>query len=752
MNKYQSTVEQLGVDQVQSEIQEQFYDFVNNVPFIRSLISEKRQYAKDLPRDDEGKIIVNLEQPHILEDMDYFRPSAIHFQKYGVYTKLRPNANPQSEFGKWLAEEVRRCRYGYVRKKDGEWISGDYYFFLNYWPILQVKKDKSGKSVRVVDFPRVWDGHYLLSHYLYQARQQGKHSAELASRAKGKSYWGSSMLGKRFLLGESDEVKESVQCVVTASERKYIQGANQILDMFQKNIDFLANNTEFPRKRLQQTLQGLQWTSGYMDMDTGTRRGSGNSVIGITSKDDESKLRGSRGVLYLIEEAGTFPRLLGLYNVLRPSVEQDGSVYGLIHVYGTAGDQDSDFSSMQELMYNPLGYNLLALKNVFDKEGQGRPKFTFFFPGYLNREGCYDEDGNSDVTKAIFEILKDRYQVKYNSSDINTITRRIAEIPITPQEAILRNRGNIFPITAINERLNQLDNDPKSFDDIYVGELALDNDGEVKFKPTNDIPIRDFPLKSQDGHVTNRVEGAIEIYAMPEKDKDGKVPWGRYIASLDPVDNDESQSTSLSSTFVLDLLTDKIVAEYTGRANIADVNYEKTRLLCLFYNAQCLYESNIKGFYSYMSRMSSTFLLADTPSYLRDKQIIKTFNVGNASKGVVASQMINNHEDELIKNWLIKPVPIIRKAPDGTEVEETVMNLYFLKNRALLKELSLYNPDINVDRVRSLGVLMILREAKYVQSAGQINNLSEQTMKDYLGNDPFFTQNYDEKPSIWIDY
>ena len=85
---------------------------------------------------------------------------------------------------------------------------------------------------------------------------------------------------------------------------------------------------------------------GYKDKQTGVRRGSENSVVGVTSKDDESKLRGSRGVLYLIEEAGTFPRLLNLYQVLRPSVEDGDSVWGLIFLYGTSGDNESDFSSM----------------------------------------------------------------------------------------------------------------------------------------------------------------------------------------------------------------------------------------------------------------------------------------------------------------------------------------------------------------------------------------------------------------------
>ena len=33
----------------------------------------------------------------------------------------------------------------------------------------------------------------------------------------------------------------------------------------------------------------------------------------------------------------------------------------------------------------------------------------------------------------------------------------------------------------------------------------------------------------------------------------------------DPVDDDQSNTMSLTSTFVFDLFTDKIVAEYTGR-------------------------------------------------------------------------------------------------------------------------------------------------------------------------------------------
>jgi len=53
-----------------------------------------------------------------------------------------------------------------------------------------------------------------------------------------------------------------------------------------------------------------------------------------------------------------------------------------------------------------------------------------------------------------------------------------------------------------------------------------------------------------------------------------------------------AHTTSLTSVFVLDLFTDRIVAEYTGRQDYADDNFEIVRRLCLFYNGKCLYESH----------------------------------------------------------------------------------------------------------------------------------------------------------------
>lgn len=735
LNEYQTPIEELNLESLNPEIQEQFWDFFYNIPFVQSLVSSERPRACDLPRDKEGKIIVDITKPHILEDMDYFRPSAIHYQKFGCYTKLRPNGNPNSEFGRWIREEARRCREGYVRESDGEWITGDYYYFLNYAPMQLVKKKdkKDKKGQRVFDFPSVWEGHYLKFHAINLAREHGHHYAELASRSKGKSYCAASMLAKRFILGESEEVNKKVTCYITADDKKYLVSGDQTLDKFQYNIDWAADNMEFPSLRLINSLTNMQWVMGYKDTDSGTNKGTLNSVIGVTSKDDPAKLRGSRGVLYVIEEFGTFPALKNLWGNLLPSVEEGEDVFGLIMAYGTAGDNESDFGSAQELVYNPKGYHIEAFPNVYDKIGQGKTEFAYFFPGYLNLANCYDANGNSDVTKAILSILKDRFTVKYNTTDLNAVTKRIAEIPITPQEAMLRTKGNIFPITQLNERLNEIDNNPDFYNDVYVGKLVMKQNGVVEFVPTNDMPIRNFPLQNNNEH------GAIEIYEMPQKGPDGKPIAGRYIVGHDPVDADDAETLSLCSTFVLDLFTDRIVAEYTGRQDYADDNFEIVRLICLFYNAKCLYENNKRGIFAYFSSRRCLHLLAETPEYLFDKQLIKTRGYGNSSKGVGATVPINNYANLTIREWMIKPVTI-HIEEGGEMVEKVVPNLSFIKSRALLKEGIAFNPHINVDRIRALGMVMLYRGQFIDMYEGDLTRAG-QTVK--TKEDDYFQQ-YDE--------
>lgn len=1088
MNKYQTELTEEVLNELPQEVQDQLFDIINNVEFVRRLISPTREYARDRPRDERGRIIVDLANPHILENMDFFRPTAIHYEKYGTLTDLRPNANPNSEYGKWIREELRRIWDGYVRESDGEWVTGYMYWFLNYSPMMLSKireyKDKNGKkgkskrADRVEALPECWEGIYWRFHCLDQASngglynnfEGGQHMAELASRGKGKSYSLASILNHIFVVGENEEAHEKVKGIVTAYQKEYLT-KDGVLNKFVDMANFCATNTQFPRKRLKNSLQEMTWIMGYKDVDLDIERGTQNTVLGVSSKDDESKVRGKRAAKILIEEFGchikgtkvlmydgsiknvedviigdvlmgddntprvvqelyngtdqlykitlsngdyqivnshhpvyfrkynwnkgiytehtltapelleiknlnkgyyipkaiihfpyipvtinpyflglwlgdgdstrldianedtevlgwlsdnyegtirdlnqsdsckvfhisksthvynrlfseynlynnkhipqdykinapevqlqviaglidtdgtynskknffeitqrydrkhilddikfmcecnglkcsmtsrvstgkkegiihyrlrisgdlsiiptkinrkkgvkstsykskkcwndytfkvepykvdeyygftvdknhlfvlgdltithnTFPRLVDLYNVLLPSVQEGDIVFGQIYMLGTAGDNESDFAGAQEIMYNPKGYYMYALPNVYDKLNQGKPYFVFFFPGYINRKGCYNKDGVSDVIKALIEILMNRYRVKYNSTDPNTIIKTIAEVPITPAEAIVKTGVNMFPVTDLTERLGQLDSNPNEYDDVFVGKLVIDNDGKVIFKPTNDKPIRDFP------HKDNKIEGAIEIYQMPEIDKRTNKPYNdRYILGADPYDDDESNTMSLGSIFVLDLWTDSIVAEYTGRPLYADDYFEICRRLCLFYDGRLNYESNKKGLFSYFSTKNSVYFLTDVLDFLKEKHLAADGR-GNKAKGTNASAPVNAFARNRLRSWLLSPT-IIMRTKDNETSEVKVPRLFTLRNRALIKELINYNPEGNFDRISAMGMLMLLREDRMIRYQGKVSKeKKEEAYKGYAGEDPFFKNNYDNK-------
>lgn len=751
-NEFQTPITEELRDSLPTEVWDDFMDIITNIDFVKELISPERKRAKDLPRDSYSRIIVDVCHPHILENMDYFRAAAIHFQKYGCYTKLLPNPNPKSEFGMWLTREVTRCLEGMVRPEDGEWIPGDMYFYLNYFPIIQTKLRKGSKiGDRIVDFPEVWEGVYLRFHYLDQARNGGiydnfngaKHAVEIASRGRSKSYSIAAIMCKMFLLGESLTSLNKVKCTIVADQKEFLIRDGS-LNKFIDGIDFCSKYTQFPKARLKNSLSDMQWVSGYLDKETNIPKGTQNEVIGIAIKDDADKTRGKRSQRLFYEEFGTFPKFLDVWQTSLPNVQEGNVAFGLAYAIGTGGSEGSDFIGALEMINYPDGYNVYSLPNVYDKGAVGAKRTIFFFPSYMNSKGFYNHDGVSDIVGAIIDELKFRVKLKYNSSDPIQLTRRKAEYAFTITDAIMRRDSNIFPSDRLNDRILELDQNPKSLDDMWVGRLVQTKEGKVEFTPDADIkPILDYP------HKDNKLEGAIHINKMPVKGADGKVPWGRYIAGADPYDDDVSDTMSLGSIYVLDLFTDELVCEYVGRPMFAEDYYETCRRICLFYNAELLYENNKKGLFTYFAKTNSLYLLSEVPEFLKDKEIVKGNFFGNKARGVNATQPVQTYGRKCIRDWLLKPFKITTKVTIDEHEEEAEITINSINRcyyRALMKELSMWNPDSNFDRYDALLMLMLLREQKLMlcgnQSPSEVISMDQ---SDYLGNDEFFLRNYDYK-------
>ena len=336
MNKYQTELTEELMNTLPQEVQEQLLETLTTVEFVKRLISPNRPYARDLPRDEKGRIIVDITNPHIIEDADYFRQPALHFLKYGCYTFLKPNSNPNSEFRRYWDEEKRRCYEGYVRESDGEWVTGFNYWFMNYCPMM-VNKLIEGrkKAIRTEAFPFFFEGIYWRFHYQWQAREGGKHAIELAKRGCAKSYSLAAIMSHNLILGESEESNRRVITVLTAYQKEYLKDDKDgTLSKFKPSINFSFANTPFPHLMLKNSPNEMSWQMGYKD-EYGVEKGSLNQVLAVSAKDDSEKLRGKRGWI-LFEEMGSFKGLLSLYDITRKSVEDGDYTFATMYLVGTA--------------------------------------------------------------------------------------------------------------------------------------------------------------------------------------------------------------------------------------------------------------------------------------------------------------------------------------------------------------------------------------------------------------------------------
>lgn len=666
-----------------------------------------------------------------VHNTEQFSEAANFFKKNKCYT-FAPKGT--TDYVQYWERETDRCLNGYT-SPDGQYITGYYYFYLNYSPIMKIVQtkytDKDGnvrtKRERILDFPRFWDYDWYYFNAIEQAEIEGKHMAVLKSRQRGYSFKGASMLVRNYEL-----IKGSKNFAV-ASEQKFLIG-DGLLTKAWEIMDFIDANTEWAKQRLTSTR--MERVSGYKITDEygkQTEQGYKSSICGITLKNDPERIRGTRGKLVLWEEGGKFPNLLDAWRIEQPSVENDdGIAFGTMIAFGTGGTEGASFDGLKELFYKPKAYNVLSFPNIWD-EGRENTECGFFVPSWSNLEsfddnGNYvymDKDGNSLKEKAICNLIEQRNKIKDGGANQQSIDRFISERPITPQEAVLELGKNIFPRKLLMDQLTRIRTNKKLQSMKHIVDLEWDGNGQVKAteKPSGDIT--NYPLKKGD-----KPHGSVVIWEYPVKDP----PLGLYIGGCDPYDHDDSFTNSLGSTFIFkrvragEAWTDVIVAEYSGRPDTAEEYYENVRKLLTFYNARLLFENERKGIYPYFTNKHCDYLLADQP----DKIISEVFKDSKVQrrKGCHMTKQIRAYGEGLILEWLLD------------EFEEGHPNVERVYSEPLIEELIQNDGVRNVDRVIALCMVMIYREELYQL---KVSSAKEQNKQVELFEMPLFSKQWFEE-------
>ena len=441
----------------------------------------------------------------------------------------------------------------------------------------------------------------------------------------------------------------------------------------------------------------------------------------------------------MLEERVCEVKKIGKHSIYNLTALEDNTyLANNIITHNTGGTEGADFQGAEDMIYNPDTYNILPIRNVFDKNASDG-KVCFHWGSYLNRNLCYDENGNPDVIKALLEVLTEFNNIKQTSSDSKALTQRRAEKCITIQDAVMRTEGTLFPVVDLKDYLAEIRTQGiRFFEKHYIVDLVFSG-GEVKHTLTDKYPLRKYKYDPKDK------EGAIEIFELPKKGVDGKPMRGRYIAGIDPYDDDEG--VSLGSIIIFDLINDVIVAEYTGRPKFANDFYEICRRLCMFYNAEALYENNKKGLFTYFVQQGSVYLLADAPQTLVDQHMMKAHFNNNKRKGVHATNEINRRARMLQNDWMITSAnPAYQDYDEEGNLASNKLNMHLIRSTAYLEEAIAWNPDGNFDRISSMGMVMLLREEKK-QYLDNIKTNNSPTKS--LAEDEYFTKEFDERFSYY---
>jgi len=611
-----------------------------------------------------------------------FSEAAQYKLKHGVYCKAPYQSKDYDDF--WN-EQDKRCKYGY--SVGGTRITGYHYWFLNFKQLEIVENPHARASKKILSFPRFWQVHYEFFHALEKAEDAGKHFIILKPRGSGFSEIASAMATRDYTLYPGSK------SFFFAFDRGYLT-KDGVLTKCWDHLEYLNQNTERAYRHLRQVKnQDLHKRASWLD-SKGEEKGHKSEIIGRII-DNPRKVRGARtgskGKVYF-EEGGSFPDLESAVTTTRPLVEQGGVATGQIVVWGTGGEDGKGIEGLERIFSDPETYNFYAFKNIWD-ENMADQSCGYFFPVTHAMDRFMDSNGNYLEDEA-WEFQKAE-RAKIRKSKPQAEDKYIAEYPISPQEALIRARQNIFPVAELQRQLLHVQTDKAIQGFLKHGDLYRDIDGKAKFRINPKArPLVEWPLNDVDDK-----DGCITILETPYKDQMGIVPDGLYYILLDAYYLDQSEySDSVGAAYVYKSINnvsptedDLFVGWYVGRPKTLDIFYKNLFLLAEYYNAtiQSEISGGGKGVYDYAKAKRLLHRLEKEPHLI--------FTQDNPRKEASRSYFMKMPNDRVplahtyLAEWLLQERSISE--------EGTVLNLHRVYDEGLLRELIKHNDQGNFDRV-----------------------------------------------------
>lgn len=579
-------------------------------------------------------------------DPSWFTEARDAFKRTGHYCTYRFKSKPYNDF--WR-EQYRRCRDGYT--VNGYTVTGDNYFFLNFYTLPVVDKNKKSGAGTTDDFPTFFVSQYTFFHYYEMAKRLHLHCALMKARSIGFSEINAAIATNMFIT-----IRQSFTIITCYDDKKL----KRTYRKFTHALTFLDSKTDGGMFRLRQLEDSaLTKKSGRWENVNGQKVASGfqSTVTGVNGS-DPSNIRGDRVDLIIYDEAGSWPDLTTAVIQGQELVEVQGIPRGIMMFGGTGGDRGKNLEGLRTIYYEPQAFKVLPYRHNYSQTGE--TVITGFFipyfaqsldPDYMDSRGVCKEE---EFKKALQE---ERNKLAHIPQEY---VKKCAERCWNAEEAFNLEGDNKFNKINIAEQLARI-RALKQCPPIESGFLEYTYK-EGKHLEQNINGFRWIPNQNSKIKILEH-----PLWNLPQKlDEEGKVIWNPpsekirnlYVIGVDGIDIGKAQTSEYTkdpSDFCLvvykrayGMEEPQFVAMYKDRPNDIREAYKIAIKLAQYYNAVINIEATRQSIIPYARERKLLKL------FMRRPRATLTDSIRNTNKqyGTPATPAIIEHQTDLMADYV----------------------------------------------------------------------------------------------------
>ena len=250
--------------------------------------------------------------------------------------------------------------------------------------------------------------------------------------------------------------------------------------------------------------------------------------------------------IFYYEEGGIAPTADITYEFIRPALKMGEITTGLFVIAGSVGEL-THCDPLKEMITNPTENDIYGVEtDLFDETGVPR-QAGLFIPEQWGMPPYIDEFGNSMVKEAL-EALDTQFEKWKKDLSPSAYQYRVSQHPRTIKECFASRDVSLFPTDLIEYQDRCINNHDYPYE---LLDLDEDMDGNIIVKKATQPPISQWPIKKD---LPNK-EGCLVVWERPGRD----IPWGEYLASVDPVAEGKAESV------------DNLIYTPSGKRRIGDI-------------------------------------------------------------------------------------------------------------------------------------------------------------------------------------